>query len=104
MAKSKEYVSLWEYFKRKVKFYFDSRIVNHTVVNNHGTYTRNSKSTSDGTTHSFVVNGIKLKPGTPAYEEAKREFDKGMSSFGKDMEEFGREMNDMAKDMRNMFK
>lgn len=59
-------------------------------------WSRGSRSISI-TNDSFIVNGIKLKPGTPEYIKAREAFDK-------DMEKLGREMEDLSKNIGSMFK
>lgn len=53
---------------------------------------------------NFIVNGKKLKKGTPEYEKAKTAFNKSMSDFEDSMDEFGKSMKEMAKDLKDIFK
>lgn len=56
------------------------------------------KHTINLTKDSFIVNGIKLEPGSPEYIKARTEFDKDMEKFSNDMEKLSEHMSNMFKD------
>lgn len=51
-----------------------------------------------------MKNGKVLKPGTPEYNEFKKEMDDWSRNFSKEMKDFGVSMEEMGENMRNMFK
>lgn len=104
-------VSLIEYLKLKLKKllehntpimkakYTDLPGSSHTYRSNN--VTQNIISNGE---EVFMVNGKQLKPGTPEYIQAKKQFDSGMASFHSGMAEFQKSMQKMGEDLGNMFK